>query len=95
MGDPKRECTCSTLQVQRYRAKISGPLLDRIDLHLEVPAVPYKDLSGVSEGASSAEILERVMSARLVQEERFARTKIFTNARMNSRQIKKHCEIDS
>ena len=95
LGDPKRECICTTLQIQRYRAKISGPLLDRIDLHMEVPAVPYKDLAGISEGASSVEILKRVMGARKIQEERFARTKIFTNARMNSRHIKKYCRIDS
>ena len=95
LGDPKRECTCSTLQIQRYRAKISGPLLDRIDLHLEVPAVPYKDLSGVSEGASSAQIIQRVMRARRIQKERLSRTKIFTNARMTSRHIKQFCEIDS
>ena len=95
LGDPKRECICTTLQIQRYRAKISGPLLDRIDLHMEVPSVPYKDLAGISEGSSSAEILNRVMGARKIQEERFARTKIFTNARMNSRHIKKYCEIDS
>lgn len=94
LGHPKRECTCSFLQVRRYRSKISGPLMDRIDIHLEVPAVPYKDLSGVYDGASSAEIMERVMNARKVQEERFARTKIFANARMNSRHIKQFCEID-
>jgi magnesium chelatase family protein len=69
--------------------------MDRIDLHLEVPAVPYKDLSGISEGASSPEILERVMGARKVQEERLIRTRIFTNARMTSRHIKQFCEIDS
>jgi magnesium chelatase family protein len=95
LGDPKRECTCSTLQIQRYRAKISGPLLDRIDLHLEVPAVPYKDLSGISEGAASEEILKRVMAARCIQEERLARTKIFTNARMTSRHIKQFCVLDA
>lgn len=95
LGDLKKECTCSTLQVQRYRSKISGPLLDRIDIHMEVPAVPYKDLSGVSDGASSAEILERVMNARKIQGERLVRTKIFINARMNSRHIKQFCEIDS
>jgi magnesium chelatase family protein len=95
LGDLKKECTCSTLQVQRYRSKISGPLLDRIDIHMEVPAVPYKDLSGVSDGASSAEILERVMNARKIQGERLVRTKIFINARMNSRHIKQFCNIDS
>lgn len=95
LGDPKRECTCSTLQIQRYRSKISGPLLDRIDIHLEVPAVPYKDLSGISDGESSADILQRVVRAREIQEERFSRTKIFHNAGMNSRHIKKFCQIDS
>ena len=95
LGDSKRECTCSTLQIQRYRSKISGPLLDRIDIHLEVPAVPYKDLSGISDGESSADILQRVVRAREIQEERFSRTKIFHNAGMNSRHIKKFCQIDS
>ena len=95
LGDTKRECTCSTLQIQRYRAKISGPLLDRIDIHLEVPAVPYRDLSGISDGESSALVLERVMRARDIQEERFSRTKIFNNAGMNSRHIKKFCPIDA
>ena len=95
LGDAKRECTCSPVQIQRYRAKISGPLLDRIDIHLEVPAVPYRDLSGISEGESSGLILERVMRAREIQEKRFSRTKIFHNAGMSSRHIKKFCSIDS
>ncbi|MCF8129104.1 MAG: YifB family Mg chelatase-like AAA ATPase [Deltaproteobacteria bacterium] len=95
LGDVKRECTCSPVQIQRYRAKVSGPLLDRIDLHLEVPAVPYRELSGISEGESSQAILERVMSARRIQEERFSRTKIFNNAGMNSRHLKKYCPIDA
>jgi len=94
MGDPKRECTCSFLQIQRYRSKISGPLMDRIDIHLEVPSVPYKDLSGVTTGASSADILKRVIKAREVQNRRFRRSKVHTNAGMNSRQIKKHCDTD-
>ena len=95
LGDVKRECSCSPLQIQRYRAKVSGPLLDRIDLHLEVPAVPYRELSGVSEGESSRLILERVVAAREVQKERFSRSKIFNNASMNSRHLKKFCSIDS
>jgi magnesium chelatase family protein len=94
LGDPKRECSCSFLQIQRYRAKISGPLLDRIDIHLEVPPVKYKDLSQVSQGVSSKEILERVIQARNIQETRFCKTKIHTNARMNSRQIRQFCCID-
>lgn len=95
LGDPKRECTCSSLQIQRYRAKISGPLMDRIDIHLEVPAVPYKDLSGINQGDTSEQILKRVIGARQVQRERLARTKILTNARMTSRHIRQFCVIDS
>ncbi len=94
LGDPKRECRCSSIQIQRYRTKISGPLMDRIDIHLEVPAVAYKDLSAPARGVSSAEILERVMEAREVQNKRFQRSKIHTNAGMNSRQIRQFCKID-
>ncbi len=94
LGDPKRECSCSSLQIQRYRSKISGPLLDRIDLHLEVPAVPYKDLTGPGNGISSANILERVVKAREIQNKRFQRTKNHTNAGMSARQIKQFCKID-
>jgi magnesium chelatase family protein len=95
LGDPKRECSCSFLQIQRYRAKISGPLMDRIDLHLEVPSVRYKDLSVSIDGVSSAEISERVMKAREIQNRRFEKAKIHTNAGMNSRQIKTLCNIDA
>jgi magnesium chelatase family protein len=93
-GDPKRECNCSYLNIQRYRSKISGPLMDRIDLHVEVPAVAYKDLSAKDAGRSSAEIIERVKMARGIQAERFQRIKIHTNAGMNSRHIRKFCEVD-
>jgi len=95
LGDAKRECTCSPIQIQRYRAKVSGPLLDRIDIHLEVPAVSYRELSGVSEGDSSHFILERVVRAREIQEERFSRAKVFNNAGMNSRHLKKYCPVDA
>jgi magnesium chelatase family protein len=94
LGDSKRECTCSFLQVRRYRTKISGPLMDRIDIHLEVPSVPYKDLSATSDNGSSAEILARVLNARKFQNKRFQETKIHANADMNSRQIKQFCKID-
>lgn len=94
LGDPKRECSCSFLQIQRYRSKISGPLMDRMDIHLEVPSVPYKDLSQPAEGVSSAEILQRVVRAREIQNERFRRTKIHTNSGMGSRQIRQFCRID-
>ena len=69
--------------------------MDRIDIHLEVPSVPYKDLSGASQGASSAEILERVVRAREIQSKRFHKTKIYTNARMKTRQITEYCRIDA
>lgn len=96
LGDHKRECTCSFLQIQRYRSKVSGPLMDRIDIHLEVPSVPYKHLSGDNnDGALSSEILKRVMKAREIQGRRFHKTDIYTNAGMNSRQIKQSCKIDS
>jgi len=95
LGDPKRECSCTFLQVQRYRTKISGPLMDRIDLHMEVPPVQYKDLAAAGGGESSAEILARVKAARKIQAERFQKMKIYTNAHMNSRQIRKFCALDS
>lgn len=93
-SDPKHECRCSFHQIRRYRSKISGPLLDRIDIHVEVPAVPYKDLIGESLAESSEQIGKRIEVARKIQSNRFARTKIYCNAQMSSRHIKKHCQID-
>jgi magnesium chelatase family protein len=95
LGDPKRECSCTYLQVQRYRTKISGPLMDRIDIHMEVPPVQFRDLAATEGGESSAEILGRVKAARKIQAERFQKMKIYTNAHMNSRQIRKFCTLDS
>lgn len=93
-SDPKHECHCTYQQIHRYRSKISGPLLDRIDIHVEVPAVAYKDLMEESGAESSADIRKRVTAARAIQSERFARTKIYCNAQMSNRHIKKHCKID-
>jgi len=93
-GDPKRECTCSYREIQRYRARISGPLMDRIDIHIDVPSVPFRDLTGTSQGQSSFDISRRVIKARSLQENRFHKSKIHTNAMMNSRQIRKFCQID-
>jgi magnesium chelatase family protein len=93
-GDLKRECRCSPVQVQRYRQRISGPLLDRIDLHIEVPAVEYRDISSERTEENSATIRERVMQARERQQRRFAKDKKTTcNARMGPRQIKTHCKL--
>ncbi|MEW6664190.1 MAG: ATP-binding protein [Thermodesulfobacteriota bacterium] len=81
--------------MQRYRSKISGPLLDRIDIHVEVPPVEYKDLASQGGGETSAGMLERVKKAREIQVKRLRRTRIHANARMNSRQIRQFCELDS
>ena len=94
-GDLKRECRCSGMQVQRYRQRVSGPLLDRIDIHVEVPAVPFKELTGTTTGETSAEICQRVLAARAIQQERFAAAKTTRcNARMTSRQLRQYCALD-
>jgi magnesium chelatase family protein len=93
-GDLKRECRCSPLQVQRYRQRISGPLLDRIDLHIEVPAVEYRDISSTQAEEASDAIRERVIRAREKQQARFrSDAKTNCNARMGPRQIKQHCKL--
>ena len=94
-GDPQHECTCSPQQVQRYRAKISGPLLDRIDIQVEVPAVKYKELSDKTTGEDSATIRTRVNQAREIQLKRFSQRNIFCNAQMSSRDIRTHCQLDA
>lgn len=93
-GDLKHECHCTPRQIQQYLAKISGPLLDRIDIHLDVSAVPYRELSSKHEGTPSSEIRKIVTSAREIQLERFKDDKITTNSMMNARQIKKYCKLD-
>jgi len=93
-SDPKHECRCSYQQIHRYRSKISGPLMDRIDIHVEVPAVPHRDLMGKFNSESSENIRNRVSAARKHQSKRFARSKIYCNAQMNSRHIKNYCKID-
>ncbi|MGA2623605.1 MAG: YifB family Mg chelatase-like AAA ATPase [Bacteroidota bacterium] len=94
--DPTKECTCTPLQIQKYMAKISGPLLDRIDLHIEVPAVKYKDLSNKISHEQSATIRERVIQARKAQMERFAgRKNMFCNSDMQAREIEEFCATDA
>jgi magnesium chelatase family protein len=88
-GDPTRECRCTGGLIQRYLGKISGPLLDRIDLHIEVPAVPYQELRGKNEGVSSQEIRSRVERSRALQHARG-----FYNAHIPSRQLRKLCALD-
>jgi magnesium chelatase family protein len=95
-GDPKRECRCMPSQIQHYRNKISGPLLDRIDLHVEVPAIRYQDLVGVAPGDASALIRDRVVRARARQQERFRTLrKVHNNAGMRSRELQKLCPLCS
>jgi magnesium chelatase family protein len=93
--DLAHECHCTHQQIIRYRSRISGPLLDRIDLHVEVPAVSYKDLSSLPSTDSSATIRQRVIKARRLQSERFESQRIYCNAQMNSRQIRSHCELNA
>jgi len=93
--DPSRECQCQPFMVQKYLARISGPLLDRIDLHIEVPAVRYRDLAGRASGEASRSIRERVSAAREVQTTRFrGRGGLFANADMQSKEIREFCLLD-
>jgi len=92
LGDPRKECTCQPWQVQRYLGKISGPLLDRIDIHLEVPALKYSDLSSSEpSGESSAAIRKRVQKARNFQRARFKSDPIRCNSQMGSKHVRKYC----
>jgi len=95
-GDPKRECRCSPGQIEKYRQRISGPLLDRIDLHVEVPLVDFRELSAKgAAGESSASIRARVMGAREIQQRRFAGSGVNVNAAMRPRQVREHCALDT
>jgi magnesium chelatase family protein len=95
LGDPQHSCSCTPIMIHRYRSRISGPLLDRIDLHIEVPAVKYRELADRADGESSASIAARVESCRNLQLERFKGTKVHCNAQMPPRFIKKFCEPDA
>jgi magnesium chelatase family protein len=93
-NDPRRDCHCTVPQIERYMAKISGPLLDRIDIHIEVPAVPFKELSGSQSGTSSTAMRDLVMAARAVQEARFLRSRTRRNAQMSTREIREFCKLN-
>jgi len=95
LGDMKHNCRCTPTQVQRYESRLSGPLLDRIDMHLEVPSVPYKEMASGNNGESSSVIKERVEQARTVQKKRFAKRKnIYCNGEMTPKDLKKFCLLD-
>ena len=95
LGDPRRECRCTPTEVRRYRARLSGPLLDRIDIQLEVPAVPYRDLARHGEGERSVAVRERVLAARARQAERLAGSGRRANAALTPAEIRRWCAPDA
>jgi magnesium chelatase family protein len=94
LGDSRRPCKCNSLQIERYIGRISGPLLDRIDLHIEVPAVPFQELAAHADGTSSAVMREQVHRARDFQRRRFGPESPRLNSRMTSRQLRKFCPLE-
>jgi magnesium chelatase family protein len=93
---PEKDCVCTPGNIQRYINKISGPLLDRIDIHIEVVPVSYDELSTTKPGETSKQIKERVIRAREIQNKRYENDKeIYANAQMSSKMIRTYCEIDS
>ena len=94
-NDTRRQCICTQHQIARYLAKISGPLLDRIDLQVEVAALTTDEIASVESGESSASIRERVEAARQIQRERFRRAAIRCNAEMTTRHLRRSCELDA
>lgn len=94
-GDPRRQCKCVPAQIERYRAKISGPLLDRIDIHVEVPPVPFRELASKTDGTSSEQMREKVLIARDVQRKRFHGQSGMLNGKMTPREIRKYCQLEA
>lgn len=93
LGDPEKSCDCSPHQIIRYRNKISGPILDRIDLHIEIPRISYEDLNNNSIRESSEQIQKRVLLSRDIQKQRFTGSKTLTNSEMNAKEIEQHCRL--
>ena len=94
-GDAERQCICSPAAITRYQKRVSGPLMDRIDIHIDVPRVNYEKLSSDRLGERSQQIRERVIAARMRQAERFARSRVTTNADMGPAEIRAHCQLDA
>jgi magnesium chelatase family protein len=94
LGDPRHACKCTPVLIERYMGRISGPLLDRIDMHIEVPGVPFQELSGSADGTSSALMREQVNKARVAQRKRFGQDTHTLNSRMTTRQLRRHCVLD-
>ncbi len=95
LGDPKKQCKCAPIAIEKYMGRISGPLLDRIDLHIEVPPVPFEDLSKPGDGTNSTTMRSQVFAARAIQSTRFGTKASGLNGRMTSRQIREHCILDA
>ncbi|MCH7685275.1 MAG: YifB family Mg chelatase-like AAA ATPase [Planctomycetes bacterium] len=93
-SDPRRQCNCNPLQVERYLGRISGPLLDRIDIHVDVPPVPFRELSNDQSGTNSQQMREQVIGAREIQSRRFADAPNNLNGKMSPRQIRQHCRLE-
>ncbi len=93
-GDPRKPCKCSPMFIDRYMARISGPLIDRIDIHIEVPAVPFSELRSRKDGTPSETMRDQVVRARAIQRERFGGDSTTTNARMSGRLLRRHCALD-
>jgi magnesium chelatase family protein len=94
LGDTKHDCTCTPPMIQRYRSRLSGPLLDRIDLHVEVPRILHRELADPRDGEPSTDIRERVGRAREIQRERLVRFGLHSNAQMQARHIRRFCAVD-
>jgi magnesium chelatase family protein len=95
LGDLKRVCKCSPIAIEKYMGRLSGPLLDRIDLHVEVPSVPFDELTAKADGTSSAKMREQVLTARERQRQRFGGDGRMLNDRMTGRLIRRHCVLDA
>ena len=94
-GDPKRQCNCSPMQIERYLGRISGPLLDRIDIHIEVPPVPFRELSDTQDGTTSSQMKKSVICARRRQATRFVGCSTRVNGKMKPPEIRRNCRLDS
>ena len=95
LGDTRRECTCTPRQINQYRSKISGPLLDRVDIQVEVPNVDYDDLSSTQKSETSAKVKERVNKARRIQLERYKDLSIYSNSQLDAGMLQTYCPLDS
>jgi magnesium chelatase family protein len=95
LGDSRHACKCNPMQIERYMGRISGPLLDRIDLHIEVPSVPFQELAASADGAPSTAMRAQVQRAREAQLQRFGPDSQRLNCRMTSRQLRRYCPLDN